>query len=420
MSFLTSIKRNPWIICFAASLFFFYEFMQMSVFNAIGDDLLKDFSIRVTSLAGIAAAYSYTMVLFLLPAGILLDLFSPRKIILSAFSLSVFGTFLFSFSSTPLTAELCRMMSGIGGAFAFISCIKLATRWFPGNKMSVVVGLIITLAFLGGALAQTPFTVLTQKLGWQDALRILASFGVIFIFLIFVFVKDNNKSALKNTKQKDNSTPFIKRIVLSIANMQTWLGAIYIMLMNLPIVLLGTLWGNLYLTEFKNFSSIEASYIDTMLFIGIMIGSPLFGFLSDKLNRRKMPLFIGSLLTFLVSILLFAEISSVIVYMAVFFLIGFFSSAQSVGYPLIVENNSIDVSATASGVASIIIMGGGALFKVFYGWMLDENWRGSMIDHIPYYSHHAFNAAMLILPISFFISFCLIILIKETYCQRTN
>lgn len=418
---MKNLKNNAWFVCFIASSFFFYEFMQMSVFNAIGGDLLKDYSIRVTSLAGIAAAYSYTMVLFLLPAGILLDLFSPKKIMLSAFSLSVVGTFLFSFASTPLTAELCRMMSGIGGAFAFISCIKLATRWFPGNKMSVVVGLIITFAFLGGALAQTPFTILTQKLGWQDTLRILASFGVFFISLIFIFVKDNNEAVLKSVNQKNNSkTPFIKRIALSLTNIQTWFGAIYIMLMNLPIVLLGTLWGNLYLTEFKNFSSIQASYIDTMLFIGIMIGSPLFGFLSDKLNRRKTPLFIGSLLTLLVSILLFSPISSVMAYMAIFFVLGFFSSAQGIGYPLIVENNSIEISGTASGIASIIIMGGGALFKVFYGWVLDKNWHGAMINKIPYYSHHAFNIAMLILPISFFVSLCSIMFIKETYCQRIN
>lgn len=420
MNFLSSIKNNPWIICFSASLFFFYEFMQMSVFNAIGADLLKDFSIRVTCLAGIAAAYSYTMVLLLLPAGILLDSFSPKKIILCAFSLSVIGTFLFSFTSTPITAELCRMLSGIGGAFAFISCIKLATRWFPGNKMSLVVGLIITLAFLGGALAQTPFTILTQKIGWQDTLRILASFGVLFISLIFIFVKDNNEAVLKSMNPKNNSMPFIKRIILSIANMQTWLGAIYIMLMNLPIVLLGTLWGNLYLTEFKNFSSIQASYVDTMLFIGIMVGSPLFGLISDKLNRRKIPLFIGSTFTLLVSILLFTHISSMMVYMAIFFMLGFFSSAQGIGYPLIVENNSIEVSGTASGIASIIIMGGGALFKVFYGWVLDKNWHGTMSNKIPYYSHHAFNIAMLILPISFFLSLWSIIFIKETYCERIN
>ena len=309
-------------------------------------------------------------------------------------------------------------ISGIGGAFAFLSCIKLATRWFPGNKMSLVVGLIITLAFLGGAVAQTPFTLLTQKIGWHDTLRILASCGVLFICLIAFFVKDNSDSLKKQTR--NNKTPFFKRAFLSLANTQTWFGGIYIMLMNLPIALLGTLWGDLYLTEVKNFTHIQASYIDTMLFVGIMIGSPLFGFISGKLNRRKTPLLIGSLLTLASSFLLFFHFSSIQAYIILFFLLGFFSSAQGVGYPSIVENNPAELSGTASGIASIIIMGGGALLKIFYGWMLDKNWNGMMIHKIPYYSHHDFNIAMTILPISFFLSLCAILFIKETFCQRVN
>ncbi len=119
---------------------------------------VMQYPFRVTRLANISAAYFYAMVVFLLPAGLLLDKFSTKKIILLAFSLSVLGTFLFSFTTTPLHAELCRMLSGVGGAFAFLSCIKLASRWFPGSKMSLAVGLLITMAFFGGAITQTPFT----------------------------------------------------------------------------------------------------------------------------------------------------------------------------------------------------------------------------------------------------------------------
>lgn len=418
MSFVNSIKNNAWIVCFSAGLFFFYEFIQMSVFNAIGVSILKDFSISSAGLASIAAAYSYGMVLFLLPAGILLDLFSIKKIMLSAFLLSVFGTLLFSFSKNLVVAECCRMISGVGGAFAFLSCIKLATRWFPLSKMSFVVGLIITLAFLGGAVAQTPFTFLVEKLGWHITLRILATFGLIFIFCILFFVKDNPTCFVK--MQKKSEPPFFRRVSFSLKNSQTWVGASYIMLMNLPIVLLGALWGDLYLTEAKNFTHAQASYIDTMLFIGIMIGSPVFGFLSDKLKKRKSPLILGAFLTLGSSLLLFLHFSSIAIYVGIFFLLGVFSSAQGVAYPLIVENNIGSISGTVSGIASIIIMGGGALFKILYGWMLDLHWNGAKLNDVPFYSHQAFKSAMVLLPVSFLIAFFISIYIKETYCQRID
>lgn len=394
-----------------SSLFFFYEFIQMSVFNSIGTAILTSFSIGVTGLASIAAAYTYTMILFLLPAGILLDIYSPKKIIITAFSLSVCGTLLFSFSTTPALAEYSRMISGIGGAFAFLSCIKIASGFFPGKKMSLVVGVLITIAFLGGAVAQTPFIILVQKFEWRLTLRFLALFGMLAITLIGVFLKD------PVVTQKKNRSPFFKMALLSLRNVQTWLGGFYIMLMNLPIVLLGTLWGDFYLTQFHHFSAMQSSSITTMLFIGIMIGSPLFGSLSTRVEKRKMPLTVGCFLTLVSSLLLFTHYASTFAYSIIFFLLGFFSSAQGVGYPTIVENNRLDSAATASGIASIIIMGGSAFFKIFYGWLLNKNWNGKMLHHIPTYSSHAFTNAMLIFPVSFFICLCISFFIKETYCK---
>jgi MFS family permease len=409
-------NSNPWIICFIAGLFFFYEFIQMSVFNAIGGSLLKDFSIHMASLGTIAASYSYTMVIFLFPAGVLLDSFSPKKILICAFSLSILGTLLFSFSTTAHYAEICRMISGVGGAFAFIGCIKIASRWFGGSKMSLVVGLLITFAFLGGAIAQTPFTVSTQLIGWRNTLRMLALFGLISILLISLFVQDGKKS-LSLSADKNVHTSFFKKIIFSLLNMQTFIGGIYIMLMNLPIVLLGALWGGFYLTQARHFSHIQSSYIDTMLFFGIMAGSPLFGFISDKMQKRKPVLFFGSIFTALISFLLFGQFSSPWVYAILFLLLGFFSSAQGVGYPCIVENNSIDLAGTASGIASIIIMGGGALFKVLFGWVLDQHWHGAFENKIPLYSSRAFNHAMIILPASFLTAFLCVFFIRETLCQ---
>ena len=35
-----------WVVCFTASLFFFYEFIQGNMFASIADDLMRDFHIQ--------------------------------------------------------------------------------------------------------------------------------------------------------------------------------------------------------------------------------------------------------------------------------------------------------------------------------------------------------------------------------------
>ena len=100
MSTLT--KETPkhyllaWLVCFVASLFFFYDFIQMNMLNAISNPLMQTFNLNATQFGKLSAFYFYGNIIFLLPAGIILDRISTRKIILSTLSLMVLGTFCFA------------------------------------------------------------------------------------------------------------------------------------------------------------------------------------------------------------------------------------------------------------------------------------------------------------------------------------
>lgn len=59
-------------------------------------------------------------------------------------------------------------------------------------------------------------------------------------------------------------------------NRYNWLGGAYTALMNLPIVLLGALWGSMYLVNAEHISPTQASYVITMIF-----SAPLLAHLSS-------------------------------------------------------------------------------------------------------------------------------------------
>ncbi|HLB58229.1 MAG TPA: hypothetical protein VJL60_05395, partial [Gammaproteobacteria bacterium] len=80
---LPLFKRiQPWLVVFSASLFFFFEFLQMNMFNALDPSLYKAFHLtNSTQLGQLSACFMVSMVLFLFPAGMILDRFSTKKII---------------------------------------------------------------------------------------------------------------------------------------------------------------------------------------------------------------------------------------------------------------------------------------------------------------------------------------------------
>ncbi len=82
----------PWLVVFSAALFFFYEFIQMNMTSSLAPYLMQSFNIDATHLGNLSATYFYSTILFLLPAGQILDRVSTRKVILTALMICILGT----------------------------------------------------------------------------------------------------------------------------------------------------------------------------------------------------------------------------------------------------------------------------------------------------------------------------------------
>ena len=57
-------SRQSWRVCLVASLFFFYEFIQMNMMNPLGQDLMQDFGLNVEQLGDFSAYYFNANVIF--------------------------------------------------------------------------------------------------------------------------------------------------------------------------------------------------------------------------------------------------------------------------------------------------------------------------------------------------------------------
>ena len=277
---MSHLTKNPWVVCLAASLFFAYEFFQINMFNALDTELMRTFQVDGETLSWLSSAYFYGVILLLLPAGIILDHISPRKIILTTMVASIVGTFAFSLSQSWEQAALSRFVVGVtAGPFALLSVLKLSSRWFKPNQMAFVTGIVVAMGMIAGMMAQTPFTYLVQTLGWREALWVNTIIGCAMFVVMFVFIGDFPKEFIHSIKDKIQDKKALsffsdlKKIVLTPIN---WQCGIFAALTNLPIFLLGALWGGLYLTQAHGFSRMEASYVTIMLYIGMLVGSPFF------------------------------------------------------------------------------------------------------------------------------------------------
>lgn len=412
---------QAWVVVLAASLFFFYEFIQMNMPNSMSDNLMRAFDIDSLGVGNLSAAYFYADIVFILPAGFLLDRFSTRRLILIGIAVCALGSVGFALAHNYWLAFAMRLITGAGAAFTLLSAVRLASRWFPSEKLALVTGIIVTIAMLGGWVAQTPMAMLIELLGWRHAVLCDGIIGVLIFFIIFFVVQDypaNYQQQHQQNLSHLRSQSVVKNIQQIFSNRQNWTSGLYTSLLNLPIFIIGGLWGTAYLEQVSGFSKAQASFVSSMVFIGTIIGSPLIGLLSDKLGLRRLPMIAFALLSLAVMVtVLWASHLSYPVLLVLFLLLGIFTSAQILGYPVISESNPKLITSGAMSIASVVIMAGGAIFQPVVGWLLRLDWDGKMLANQPLYSAQDFHQAFMLLPVAFIAAVIISFLVRETYCR---
>lgn len=418
----TAHTKLAWVVVLTASLFFFYEFIQMNLFNAINTELREDFHLNAIQLGQFFSMYFYANALCLFPVGNIIDRVSTKKCLIFATSICTLGTFIFGIAHSYWLAAAGRFLVGCGASFCFLSCIRVASRWFPPQRMALVTGVIVTMAMLGGLIAQTPFALLAQYVGsWRIAILINTLLGVVILIVSILVLQDRPPDALHVAETDQHHLQALglwRCIKLAALNPQNWLGGIYTSLMNLPVFVLGGLWGMHYLVEARHITLVQASYATTLFFVGVMIGSPVFGWISDRIGRRVLPMLCGAILSLTVMLtLMYVPTLSLTAVIALFFLIGFVTSSQVLTYPTVAELNPIFLTSTAVSIESICIMISGFVFPPFFGWLMEQGSQHEMVNGVTVYTAQDFNHAMLIMPVAFLASLAIAFFIRETYCR---
>jgi MFS family permease len=413
---LLNVEKKGWAITLTGALFFFYAFIQANVITSLSSDLAKAFNTSASSLSLLSAFYFYANIIFIIPAGLLLDRYSVKLLMGYGLIFAIIGTFLLAFAPDIKVAYLGRFLCGIMMAFGLVSCLKLASLLLPPNKMALASSLIITIGMIGGIVSQAPIAYLTQHLGWRGALISLAFLGFLIALVLMLVIKVPKMEKLNKEAKKEGIFQSLKEVF---QNGQNWYAGLFTSIFNFPVAILGALFGVPCLTQVHGFSHMEACSVTAMLFFGMLFGSPFFGWLSDHIGRRKPPMYIGAFsLLILMFILVFASKLSVFTGYLLFFLMGFFSASQVLGYPVIAESNPPRLSGTALSLAGLLIMGlGYGIALPFVGWMLDLTWDGQVVNGVNLYSIASYRKALMALPIAGIVGLLMIFLIKETKCQ---
>lgn len=411
---LTSI-----IILLIGAVFFFYEYMVQLSFTVMIPEIMGHFSIGATQIGWIATTFLIVYSGMQLPVGVMLDRFGPKRLLSVASISCALGCALFGSSPIFWQLLLGRGLIAFGSAFALISCLKLVANWFPPRRFALLSTLTIAIGMLGATCGQAPAAILVGKFGWQNSNYIFAAIGLILSILIIIIIRDQPIKPESSTTH--NKIPLLQGLKHVIAQRQNWITAIYGGLMYAPTLIFGGLWGVTYIAQKYGYPKAEAGLIVSSIYIGWAIGGPIFGWISDTLERRKLPMYISSSVALLfITVAIYANGLDKITLTLLLFGFGVFSSGFPLSFVVIQEMNPSQYTGAALGFMNTINQAVGAIIAPIFGMVLDFWWKGAMVDNIKIYATTDYAIALSVVPLLVIISIAFLPFMRETNCRVTK
>lgn len=405
-----------------AGIFFLYEFFLRASFGSMEATFSRDIKVDATTVGMISSAYFLAYSIMQIPVGFLVDRFGVRKAGSIAILVCAVGCLCFSLSNSVATAWWGRFAIGFGSAFAFVMMLKIVVDWFPHRVFGMMAGMTQVLGAIGPIIAGAPFAYLliATDHNWRGIFHYIALIGVILGIVFFLIVRDSDKLEEIKEKSAVKKDSIFSQVKALFSYGQLWIVAIYIFFGYASIELLGSLFGP-RLMQIHGFSLEQATGMVSLLWLGLAIGSPIVGLISDMIGRRKIVLIICSMVGLIsVSFLLWGAELSGVGYSFLFFILGFSIASQTLSFSVVVENVPKSLEATAMGVNNMFVLLGAMVIQMLGGYLVHYFWKGKISsngEHL--YTLYGFNMAMSICIVFFVIALLMsIFLIRETYCKR--
>ncbi len=399
-----TLRSARWLMLVVPASLYVFSWVHRVAPAVVASDLMRAFSITAASLGNLAAIYPYVFAAMALVAGSLADTLGPRWTIAAGGATMGGGAIVFGLAPTFDVAFGGRLLVGLGASVMLIAWLSLASAWFRPDEFATISGWTQTVGNVGALAAASPLALLVEAVGWRQTFVMIGGLTLVLALAAAGLIRDRPEAlglAPVNPERAGPLAPSLREVLRGVpaivGNRRTWppilaAGGVY----TTQITFLG-LWGVPYLTQVYGLARVEAATVASMLAVGMGIGSPVVGWLSDRwLGRRRLPMlaFASVYAACWVALVLPAELRlPAPLLMPFFLLMGLASSGLVVVWSCVREVNNPALVGIAVGFCNLPIFLGFALLQWVTGVILDVKWTGLMAGGARLYPAAAYQAA---------------------------
>lgn len=394
--------------------------------GVVSEFLMADFNTSGTRLGALSAIYFAVYALMQIPSGVIADTLGTRTSIISGNLVAGLGSILFGMATGFEMACAGRFLVGLGVSVVFISIMKNNSVWFHEKVFGIMSGLTLFFGNLGAVLAAGPLAHILTIFHWRT---VFLGIGVLSICLGLVgFLLVRNKpqdmgfdppNSYKGQSQTQNRH-WLSNLKDVIMTLRVWPGFwVQLGMIGSSYAFMG-LWGMPYLRDVHNLSRAFAANHMTIQLLSFALGALFWGWVSDKIGRRK-PFLISAAAGYVLSwfMLRYLQWTPGITGYMIFAFMGFSASGFVITFAAAKEIVHPQLSGMGVSVVNTGCFIGTALTQPLFGYIADLTWDGTMVKGVRIYSANDYHNGFIAMIIFSIIALAATFKVRETFCRNS-
>jgi sugar phosphate permease len=381
---LNEARRYRWIIFGILSLGYVLVYFHRLCPAVVAVDMMRDLKAGGALTGLLGAAYFYPYALMQLPAGLLSDSWGPRKTITFFFSVAFIGSVVLGLAPGVAWAIVGRSLVGLGIAMLFVPTMKILAEWFRVREFATMTGILMAMGGLGSLTATTPLAWMSSWVGWRLSFVMVGIITVILAGLVWILVRDRPSdfgwpSLSERTGPAGPPIGLRDGVRTVLSSPGFWPLAAWFFFTMAIFFSFGGLWGGPFLIHVYGFTKGQAGQVLSMLALGMIIGSPLLSYLSNRLFQARKPVLVISSAVLLVITWILAFHTATLSLPGHYLIclgLGIFAGASVViAFTANKELFPVQIAGTATGLVNLFPFAGGAVFQPLLGYVIESYGR---------------------------------------------
>lgn len=363
------IVSRRWLIFIVACMSFVLSQFYRSSIAVISPNLVQDLGLDPEGLGLVSAAFFYAFAVMQIPIALYLDRIGPRVTMTGLTLVAVGGALVFALGNSLAALVVGRLLIGAGMACNLMGSLKLITLWFGASRFATMSALVVSIGGAGNIVSATPLVILVDWIGWRTTFMVFSAITFLVALLFLLVVRDRperqSTDAAAELNVRGGSGNGLENMLNLFRKKDFWIISFGTFSRYGIFAAVQALWAGPYLMNALRVSPLETGNLLFLMSLGIIVGSPAFGYLSDAVFKlRKLPIQLGFAGTIIILIIL-ANLrpgAGTILLSILFLSFGFFSSAGQIMYAHIKERMPIEMAGAAMTGINFFTMAGVAFF----------------------------------------------------------